>query len=220
MSFLRRNKSAPVVPRPAGPPAAPSPEPAAASEPSGRPAPDPLSLILPAFAALGAIASIAAVAWTAEDRCANRPRIRRRVDVILKDLETSGLGLTEILRRIRRNARLLGIDGPPGTASMKFGLNSNRMEPAGGQLYHSLVNDLATMLVLATQNSFDVIAAIEDGEIECSEMLFNSFAEAQERLNALLIQRAGMLALADGGFEVASRLTGLVQQLKTHRSAA
>jgi hypothetical protein len=179
-----------------------------------------MSIVLPALAALGSVASIAVVAWVAQDRTSDRARVKRRIDMVLKDLETSCIGLAEILRRVRRNAKALGLDGPQGAVPIKFGLTGGRIDPAGGAIYKAIINDLATMLVLATQNSFDVIAAIEDGEIECSEMLFNSFAEAQERLNALLIQRAGMLALADGGFEVASRLTGLVQQLKTHRSAA
>jgi hypothetical protein len=73
-----------------------------------RAAPEPLSIILPAIAALGSIASIAAVAWLAEDRTVDRPKVKRRLDVILKDLETSCLGTAEILAASSATARCLG----------------------------------------------------------------------------------------------------------------
>lgn len=218
MSFLKR-----MAPKSTAPPVA-KPSVITTTEPSpekvGRTAPEPLSLILPIFAALGSIASIAAIAWVAQDRTADRPRVKRRVDVILKDLETSCLGLAEILRRLKRQGRHFGIDGPGGSSPLKFGLNGSRIDPAAGQLYHQLVNDLATMLVLATQNSFDAMNAIEDGEIEASDELLDGFATAQEQLNVLLTQRAGIRAVVDGTLDIAERLTVLIQQLKDQRTAA
>jgi hypothetical protein len=210
MAFLRR------APAPTGPP---KPITAAPPGQNGRAAPEPLTLVLPALAALGAISSIAVVAWVAQDRTGDRPRVKRRIDVILKDLETSCLGLTEILRRIKRHGRLFGLDGPNGAAPLKLGLNGARMEPAAGQMYHQIVNDLATMLVLATQNSFDTINAIEDGEIVAPDSLFYGFAEAQEKLNVLISQRTGIRGTVDGACEVADHLTKLVQQLKKHKVA-
>lgn len=190
-----------------------------ASVDDGRTAPEPLSLVLPALAALGAVASIAAVAWVAQDREAGRAKVKRRIDVILKDLETSCLGIAEILKRVRRHARQLGLDGPQGGAPFKLGLNSGRVEEAGGAVYKALVNDLATMLVLATQNSYDAINAIEDGEIDAPEAVFFGFGEAQEKLNVMLTQRPGMRATIDHAIGVAQQLAVLVGQLKQYKTA-
>ncbi len=217
MSFLKR-----MAHKSAAPPAKPvSADPLAASrEKPGRTPPEPLSLILPVLAALGSVASIAAIAWVAHDRAPDRPRVKRRVDVILKDLETSCLGLAEILRRLKRHGRHFGLDGPAGGAPMKLGLNSARVDPAAGQLYHQMVNDVATHLVLATENSFDAMNAIEDGEIDADDALLDGFAEAQEKLNALLAQRASVRAMTDGLLAVAEQLVGLIRQLKERRTAA
>lgn len=185
----------------------------------GRTSPEPLSLVLPALAALGAVASISAVAWVAQDRESDRTRVKRRIDVILKDLETSCVGIAEILKRVRRQSRQLGLDGPQGGAPIKFGLNSNRVETAGGAIYKALVNDLATMLVLATQNSYDAINAIEDGEINAPETVFFGFGEAQERLNVLLTQRHGARITIDQAIDIAQHLAGLVDQLKQFKTA-
>jgi hypothetical protein len=75
------------------------------------------------------------------------------------------------------------------------------------------------MLVLATQNSFDAINAIEDGEIAAPEAVYFGFGEAQDRLNTLISQRASLRAMIDGSLEVALQLTDLVRQLKQYKSA-
>lgn len=214
MTFLRRN---PVLPRVTQTPAAAT---LASPQADGRTAPEPLTIVLPVLAALGAIASIAAVAWVAQDREGDRPRVKRRIDVILKDLETSCLGIIEILKRVRRHAKVLGLDGASGAAVLKLGLNSGRVDPAGGQVYHQLINDLATMLVLATQNSFDAINAIEDGEIDAPEEVFYRFGDAQEKLNRLLIQRVGLRITIDACSEVALQLAGLIQELMRHKKGS
>ncbi len=216
MAFLRRNP--PPKPVPPLTVIAGGVKDTTVVQAEGRTAPEPLTLVLPIVAALGAVASIAAVAFVAQDREGDRPRVKRRIDVILKDLETSCLGIAEILRRLKRNARSLGLDGASGHVAMKLGLNSGRVESNGGPIYHQMVNDIATMLVLATQNSFDAINAIEDGEIDAPEAVFFGFGEAQEKLNKLLIARAGLRPMVDGCIEVAMHLTALLQQLKTFKT--
>jgi hypothetical protein len=217
MGFMKRLPFRAPVAQPAAAKAA-SDKPTDAVMEDGRTSPEPLSLVLPALAALGAVASIAAVAWIAQDREGERPRVKRRIDVILRDLETSCIGLVEILKRVRRHARQLGLDGSAGGSAIKFGVNGGRVDAAGGPVYKALVNDLATMLVLATQNSYDAINAIEDGEIDAPEAVFVGFGEAQERLNQLLIQRASVRATIDHSIDIAQQLAGLVVQLKQFKT--
>jgi hypothetical protein len=184
----------------------------------GRAAPEPLAVILPAIAALGSVASIAAVAWLAEERTAGRPRVKRRLDVILKDLETSCLGTAEILRRVIRHSPMFGLQGTNSSALMKFGLLGTRVDAQQGQTYIHLMNDVATMLVLAAQASFDATNAIEDGDIEPPEALFYKFGEAQEKLNALLATRTSTKATVEAALAIAENLSTLVRELKTHRA--
>jgi hypothetical protein len=219
MAFLRRNPFRPAVPAAVAARLVTKPQPTEHMEGEGRTAPEPMSIVLPALAALGAIASIAAVAWVAQDRGeTDRPRVKRRIDVILKDLETSCIGIAEILRRVRRHAKQLGLDGPQGGLPLKLGLTGGRIEAAGGGIYKQLVNDLATMLVLATQNSFDAISAIEDGEIEAPETVFFGFGEAQEKLNRLYVQRTSVRVTIDHSIEIAQQLASLVGELKQFKT--
>lgn len=218
MGFIRSRLTPAAGPRPGSTVVSRAAAAATAGE-RGRTAPESVSLVLPALAALGAITSIAAVAYLATDREGDRPRVKRRGDSILKDLETSCLGIAEILRRLKRRAHLLGVDGPSGAAPLKFGLNAVRVDAAGGPLYHQLVNDMATMLVLATQSSVDVMSAIEDGEIDAPEEVLNQFAGAQEQLNALLAQRAGIRPLVDGCLDVAQRLATEVGGLRRRNAS-
>ena len=182
-----------------------------------RAAPEPLAVILPAIAALGSIASIAAVAWLAQDRITGRPRVKRRIGMILKDLETSCLGTAEILRRVIRHSPVFGLEGATSAAPMKFGMLGTRVNAHQSQTYVQLVNDTATMLVLATQSSFDATNSIEDGDIEPPEALFDRFGEAQQRLNGILSDRASTKTSVETALSVAETLVGLVQQLKAHK---
>jgi len=210
MAILRRTPaSAPAKdqsPPQAKPPALP-----------GRAAPEPLAVILPAIAALGSVASIAAVAWLAEERTAGRPRVKRRLDVILRDLETSCLGTAEILRRVIRQSPMFGLQGTTSHSPMKFGLLGTRVDAQQGQTYIHLMNDVATMLVLAAQASFDATNAIEDGDIDPPEALFHDFGKAQDRLNTLLSTRTSTKATVEAALAIAESLSGLVRQLKGHR---
>jgi hypothetical protein len=95
-----------------------------------------------------------------------------------------------------------------------------RVDAAGGPLYHQLVNDMATMLVLATQSSVDAMSAIEDGEIEASDEMLEQFAQAQEALNTLLVNRAGIRPLVDGCLGAAVKLGDAVGRMRRRQIVA
>jgi hypothetical protein len=187
------------------------------SEGETRLAPDPFTAVLPALAALGAIASIATINWAAQERTPDRSRAKRKAGTALRDLETCCLGLQEIFRRFQRNPRLFAGEGAPASSPLKFGVHGPRVATDSARLFQQLINDVASMLVLASQNAFDVMSAVEDGEIDAPEELFFGFGEQQERLNKLIQMRATLKASVDTGAEVALRLTELVRELKRHR---
>lgn len=193
-------------------PVAPPP----AAEADTRLAPDPFAAVLPALAALGAVASIAAINWSAQDKTPDRAKAKRKAGVALRDLETCCLGLTEIFRRFQRSPKLFCGEGAP-TSPLKFGVHGTRVAVDAGRLYQQLMNDVASMLVLASQNAFDVMSAVEDGEVVAPEEIYYGFGEQQERLNALIAQRASLKQAVDTGADVADKLTQLVRQLKSHR---
>jgi hypothetical protein len=182
-----------------------------------RLAPDPFTAVLPALAALGAIASIATINWTAQERTPDRARSKRKAGTALRELETCCLGLQEIFRRFQRNPRLFAGEGAQGSSPLKFGVHGPRVGTDAARLFQQLINDVASMLVLASQNVFDVMSAVEDGEINAPEELFFGFGEQQERLNKLIQARATLKASVDAGAEVAAKLTELVRELKKHR---
>jgi hypothetical protein len=182
-----------------------------------RTAPDPLAAILPAMSALAAIASIAAINWVGQERTADRTRTRRKAAMALRDLESCCLGLSEIFKRFQRSPKLFGATGTPATTPMKFGVFGPRVDADAVRLYQQLVNDIASMLVLASHNSFEAMSAIEDGEINAPEEVFFGFGEQQERLNKLMQNRASLKATVDAGVEIAENLTALVRELKKHR---
>jgi hypothetical protein len=184
---------------------------------AGRIAPDPFTAVLPALAALGAISSIAAINWTAEERTPDRSKARRKAGTALRELETCCLGLGEIFRRFQRYPKLFAGDGAPGASPLKFGVHGPRVGPEGSRVFHQLMNDIASMLVLASQNTFDVMCAVEDGEIDAPETIYYGFGECQERLNKLLQTRAGLKQAVEAGAEISERLAVLVRELKKHR---
>lgn len=184
-----------------------------------RLAPDPFTAVLPALAALGAIASIAAINWAAQERTPDRAKSKRKAGTALRDLETCCLGLQEIFRRFQRNPKLFAGEGAPASSPLKFGVHGPRVGTDAARLFQQLINDVASMLVLASQNAFDVMSAVEDGEIDAPEELFFGFGEQQERLNKVIQARATLKASVDAGAEVALALTELVRALKKHRVA-
>ncbi|MEZ5817077.1 MAG: hypothetical protein R3D44_08355 [Hyphomicrobiaceae bacterium] len=188
-----------------------------AEEADSRIAPDPLAAVLPAVSALGAIASIAAINWVGQEKTADRARARRKAGVALKDLESCCMGLQEIFKRLHRNPKLFAGEAAGAASPLKFGVCGPRIDQGLARAYHQLMNDIASMLVLASQNAFDVMSAVEDGEIQAPEELFYGFGEQQERLNKLIQGRATLKVIVETGVEVSERLTTLVRELRTYK---
>ncbi len=183
-----------------------------------RLAPDPFTAVLPALAALGAIASIATINWAAAGAHARSrsgqaqgghgaARSRNLLPRPAGDLPPLPAQSAAVRRRRRQAA-----------SPLKFGVHGPRVATDAARLFQQLINDVASMLVLASQNAFDVMSAVEDGEIDAPEELFFGFGEQQERLNKLIQARATLKASVDTGAEVAQRLTELVRELKKHRT--
>ncbi|MGE0629404.1 MAG: hypothetical protein AB7O43_16405 [Hyphomicrobiaceae bacterium] len=189
----------------------------AKSEADMRIAPDPFAAVLPALAALGAIASIAAINWVAQERTSERARAKRKAAMALRDLESCCLGLREIFRRFQRSPKLFAGAGAQAASPMKFGVIGSRVDADDARSYQQLVNDVASMLVLAAHNSYEAMSAIEDGEIEAPEEVFYLFAEQQDKLNKLIASRATLKATVDGGLEIATALTAHVRELKKYK---
>ena len=82
------------------------------------------------------------------------------------------------------------------------------------------MNDIASMLVLAAQNAFDVMTAIEDGDIDAPEEVFFGFGEQQDRLNTIIQSRVTLRVAVDTGAEIAERLVALVRELKKYQKGA
>ena len=57
-------------------------------------------------------ASIAAINWVGQEKTADRARSRRKAGVALRDLESCCMGLQEIFKRLVRNPKLYGGEGP------------------------------------------------------------------------------------------------------------
>ncbi len=183
-----------------------------------RIAADPVAIVLGAVATLGVVASIAAVNWMAEDRSEERPRSKRKAGAAVKDLERCCVGLQELFKRLHQSPKLFAGEGSSSASSpLKFGVHGPRVGARDMRLLQQVVQDVASMMVLATQNSLDVMAAIEDGELAPPDELFYGFGEAQEKLNKLLSERVTLKETVDRATMVAVDLTRLVQQLKDHR---
>ncbi len=184
-----------------------------------RIAPDPFTVVLPALAALAAVASIAAVNWMGEERTPERARAKRKAGIAVRDLESCCLGLQEIFKRLHKSPKLFAGEGSSSASSpLKFGVHGPRVDPQEAKLFKQAINDVASMLVLATQNAFDVMSAIEDGEIEPPDEVFFGFGEAQEKLNKLIAERPPLKETVDAGTRIALDLTRLVGDLKTYRN--
>lgn len=179
--------------------------------------PDPFAAVLPALAALGAISSIAAINWSGEEKSDLRTRTKRKTGASLRDLETCCIGLLGIFKRFQQHPNVFAGAGGQAAAPLKFGVHGQRIRADAQRLYLRLVNDIASHLVLATQNAFDVMTAVEDGDIVAPEELFFAFGEQQERLNTLIQTRASLRTAVEVGADVAERLTALVRELRTYQ---
>lgn len=184
-----------------------------------RMSPDPFAAVLPALAALGAVASIAAINWSGQEKVATRTRTKRKTGAALRDLETCCLGLAEIFKRFQKHPRVFAGGGGQASAPLKFGVHSQRIRADAQRLYLQLMNDIASMLVLATQNAFDVMTAVEDGDIDAPEDVFFGFGEQQERLNEVIQSRVPLRVAVDTGGDIADKLIVLVRELKKHQKA-
>jgi hypothetical protein len=187
-------------------------------EVDSRIAPDPLSVVLPAISALGAISSIAAVNWVGQERTQERSKSRRKVGLVIRDLESCCLGLQEVFKRLNRIPRLFAGEGAAAGSPLKFGVHGPRVDPVVARIFHQLMNDVASMLVLASQSSFDIMCAVEDGDIAAPEEIFFGFGEQQDRLNKLIQERAPLKALVETGLEVANALQALVSEFKKYKA--
>jgi hypothetical protein len=205
----------PEVPHPLSKPVSDGPDDA-----DTRMSPDPFTAVLPALAALGAIASIAAINWSGEGKLASRTRTKRKTPAALRDLETCCLGLAEIFRRFQRHPRVFAGEGGQAAAPLKFGVHGQRIRADAQRLYLQLMNDIASMLVLAAQNAFDVMTAIEDGDIDPPEEVFFGFGDQQDRLNTILQTRVTLRVAVDTGTDIAERLIVLVRELKGYQKSA
>jgi len=183
-----------------------------------RIAPDPFIVVLPALSALAAVTCIASVTWASQETSPDRSRTKRKAAAALRDLETCCVGLQEVFNRLKRNRKLFGGTGPSAAAPLKFGVHGPRITPDDTRLFHQLMNDTASMLVLATQNAFDVMAAVEDGGLRPPDSVFAGLGEAQDRLNELIENRSSLRETVDTGTEIAAHLLGLVREIKTARS--
>lgn len=182
-----------------------------------RIAPDPFAAVLPAIAALGAVTSIASINWAGRERPAERTRPKRKANTALRELETCCIHLAEIFRRFQRNPAVFGGEGGASASPLKFGVHGPRVNLDAARVYQIAVNDVASMLVLASQNSFDVMCAIEDGTVDVPDSIFFGLGECQERLNGLIQSRATLKVTVDTGAEVAAQLTALVSEMKKYR---
>lgn len=195
-----------------------TPGPTATDDGDSRIAPDPFAAVLPAIAALGTISSIATINWAARERTADRMRPKRKAVTALRELETCCLHLTEIFRRFQRNPKLFAGEGAQGATPLKFGVHGPRVSSDAAKLYQQSINDVASMLVVASQSAFEVMCAVEDGTVNAPEAVFYGFGECQDRLNKLIQNRATLKASVDTGVEVAERLAALVRDLKKYRT--
>ncbi|MBI1385390.1 MAG: hypothetical protein GC150_10805 [Rhizobiales bacterium] len=194
-----------------------SPLAAPGEERDTRIGPDPLAAVLPVIAALGAIASIAAINWVANERPAVANANRRRSMNALRDLERTASEAVDVLDRMGRNFRIFVGDRGAISAPIAFGVHGLKIPQRSYPLYQGLVSDGANLLTAASQHAFEVMCLIEDGATEPPETLFFALGEAQERLSRLLRERQSLKATLDEALAIAVAIHTSVSELKSHR---
>ncbi len=108
-------------------------------------------------------------------------RPKRKAVTALRELETCCLHLTEIFRRFQRNPKLFTGEGAQGIlAAQVRRARSARQFRMLRRLYQQAINDVASMLVLASQSAFEVMCAVEDGTVDAPETIFFGFGECQD----------------------------------------
>ncbi|MEN2494996.1 MAG: hypothetical protein TECD_00908 [Hyphomicrobiaceae bacterium hypho_1] len=177
-----------------------------------RVAPDPLTAVLPALSVLATIASIALMNWIAEECKQDDIKPKRKVSAALQDLERCCLIIQDVFRRFHRAQALFKEQELP----IKFGVHGVRVSRSALKIYQNSIDDIASMMVVASQNSFEVMMAIEDGVINPPDEIFYGFGEAQEQLNCVLVERVSMQYSVEVGLQVALKLADLVKKLKDY----
>ncbi len=180
--------------------------------------PEPLSAVLPALAAVGAIASIAAINWVANASDAPAPANRRRAAAAIRDLEKVCTGLEDTFARLSRFfAMYVGERGGMSTP-LKFGVYGLKLPQASFPMFQALLSDATGALADANQTSFELMCLIEDGALEPPEDFYFALGEVQETLSVLIRERSTLQETLDEGLALSRRLTGLVRELKAHRT--
>lgn len=181
-----------------------------------RLAPDPVAAILCAIASLAAVASIAAINWVAEEERNEQTHNRRRPKNILRDLERNCLDLRDVLKRLERNLQLFSGDRGSISTAIKFGVHAIQVPQGSFALHQAVVTEIAALFDEISRNSFDVMCLIEDGVLDPPEETFFQFAEVQERLNGILINRIALKPTLEEAIHIAGQLAQLVRSLKTY----
>ncbi len=181
-----------------------------------RLAPDPVAAILCVLSALAAVASIAALNWVLEQDQDQRTQNRRKPKNLLRDLAQNCLALGNVLKRLDRNLQLFSGDKGSIATPIKFGVHVIQVPHGSLALHQDVVRDIAVLFDETSRNSFEVMALISDGVLDPPEEIYFQFAEVQERLNELLINRLALRQTLEEGCRIADDLTQLVRSLKSH----
>ena len=87
---------------------------------------------------------------------------------------------------------------------------------------HEMVNPVFADFIAGAAGTYArhgyemVLSVIEDGEIAAPEDVFFGFADCQEKLNLVILERATLRASVEIGADVSARLITLVRELKSH----
>jgi hypothetical protein len=172
------------------------------------PAQDPAAVVLPALAALGSVAVIAAIPYLAQDRTPERGRLGRRAGLAIRDLEGDCLVLSDVFKRLIRSLKAAPEAAAIALSPIKFGLFGIELADA------ALMGDIARVSGSVPRNAGELMRCIEEGGIEVDDDVCAAFGKCQERLNQILIERASLKASILEGAEIAARLTELVRSLR------
>lgn len=183
-----------------------------------RVAPEPLLVLMPGLAALGAVASIAAVLWI-ETEPGQKTRSRRKASIVIRDLESDCLILQDIFRRLASGHRAGDAGSRPESTPLKFGLPAMAGGSSSHAAHQSMLVDVSRCLPMAAENAAEIIGLIEDEEIEAADEVLYGFGECQELLNQVLAERSSIEAGIGAGLDVSGRLVGLVRVLKKGTAA-
>jgi hypothetical protein len=177
---------------------------------------DPLTVVLPALAALGGIASLAALNWAERGEPGDRRRARRQVQVSLRELGRDCRDLQDLFRKLVRGLPGIATGGGSTGLPLRFGVHGLKVDSGTYPHFQSLVASLASLTSRVAHHTFEVRSAIEEGLLEPPEDLFFAFGDQQERLNGILAGRPSLKSAIEIGFDIALKLTGIVEELEAY----